>query len=508
MKKSSLFLSLLALSLPPLMAAQYNITLTSAERFTDCTVIYKSSSSTKFRGKDKSGKQVTKEVPTRNIIMIREVIDDTPEEKPETTPQQPETATPAQPADADAAKADSQKPEAEPQAEQKAEPDPIADGNIAQREGEDKAKDATLRLREKLALVETKMAKITKPSRSLTSQASALKRNINRQLENLDKRALTVAKLQDEFNKAGAADFVFTKVTADQRDQYMRDGAAAHAAMKNDMKERKGRRKVGGLDKFEIMRERYQGIPEYKESYEWYIKTLHALEKKWTNMLAKEDAKRKRLIPDRKKAADKLDERQYQELAAQLKEDGDDINTVWFVPQSRNRKMLSIAVNKVKDAIRRNEGRELDKEVGTVPSLINQYWENMDQVRMDMINGNLEGAEERLKENHAYSVLLRLKTYLLPNDYRQPIVDQYKEMQQEIQKRMREHRRLKGALERETMALDRSISQANAQIDNVLNAAQAEIDTDAGENTMEVEQTKEKKPAEAPATKPETQEKK
>ena len=48
MKKSSLVLSLLMLGISVAQASQlYTITLTSAERFTDCSVVYKSSASTK-----------------------------------------------------------------------------------------------------------------------------------------------------------------------------------------------------------------------------------------------------------------------------------------------------------------------------------------------------------------------------------------------------------------------------------------------------------------------------
>ena len=87
MKKISLALSLMALGLSLAQAAQvYTITLTSAERFTDCTVIYKSSSTTKFRGKDNAGKTVTKEIPTKSIIMMREIVKETPDPEQQAEP--------------------------------------------------------------------------------------------------------------------------------------------------------------------------------------------------------------------------------------------------------------------------------------------------------------------------------------------------------------------------------------------------------------------------------------
>lgn len=490
MKKSSILFSLLAMGITVAQAASvYTITLTSGERFTDCTIIYKSTNETKFSGKNKAGKVVTKKVSQSSIINMREVVKQ--EEEPEITPPATE-AEPSAPAETPAPEASAEQAPAEnttPAAETAA-PEPIADGNIAQRAGEEKAADVTVRLREKLAKIDTEVAKISKPSRALLNQTRNVKERISRQLADMDQRALEIAKLQDDFNKAGADDFTFSKVSADERDRYVRDGQAAYQAMKIDMKEKKGRRKVGGLDKFEIMRERYQGITEYKAAHDWYIKTLHDLQKKWTRMYDKETASRKRLGADKRQALATADDRQYEELAAKLKEDGDDIASVWFVPQTRNLKMLSISVNKVKDAIRRNEREPIDKAVGTVPSLLQQFWSDMDSVRMAMVTGNLEGADEQIKKIPSYNIIMGLKQQMLPNEYRNPIREQYRETQQEITKRIREYRRLKASLERAISSLDRITSNAEAQIDSALAATQKELDADIGENTMEVVQDK------------------
>ena len=499
MKKSSLILTLLMLGINVAQAAQmYTITLTTAERFTDCTVAYKSSSTTKFTGKDKNGKQVTREVPTSSIIMMREVTNAGPdmEEIPTIPSEEPAAQPTAQP----------EPPTAEGDAAAPAEgeqPAPIADGNVSQREGEDKAKDATLRLREMITALDTEMAKISKPSRSLESQVSQAKRRVTSQLEDMDKRALEVARLQDEFNKAGAEDFTFDKVSHDQRTQYVRDGEAAYRAMKIDMKEKKGRRKVAGLDKFEIMRERYQGIPQYAEAYQWYVKTLYALQKKWTAMHKKEEAIRQRLQPDKRALRTRQDDAEYKDIEAKLREEGDDIAKVWVVPPTRNLKMLTNSVNKVKDAIRRNEDRPLDKEVGTVPALLEEYWAAMDEARMAMITGNLEGAQDILQKNKSYETIVRLKSYLLPNEYRTPIMEQHKEMEKAIRNRGRKYADQKRMLERATAALDRMTASANAQLESAMSAVQRELDSDAGESTMEVEQEKPaQKPAEQPAAQP------
>lgn len=367
-----------------------------------------------------------------------------------------------------------------------------------QRKGDEKAQDATLRLREKLAKMQEEMAKITKPTRALINQTNSVKNRITRQLDDMDRRALEIAKLQEEFNKAGAADFTFDKVSSDERDRYVRDGQAAYKAMRVDMKQKKGARKVGGLDKFEIMHARYQGIPEYKDAHARYLSTLRKLEKKWNAMYAKESAARKRYGAAKAKAANELDQRQYNELAAKLKEDGDDIAKVWIIPTTRNLKMLDYCARKVKDVLRRTEKEEFDAAVGTVPSLLSQYWEAMDNVRMSMINGDLEGADNQIRNIAAYDIIMGLQKELLPQEYRTPIREQHRETQQEITNRMRNYSRLKSSLERATNALTRITTSAEAQIDSAMEAVQKALDSDIGENTMQVDQPE----PEQPATKP------
>lgn len=134
MKKTSLFFSLMAMGLTVAQAASvYTITLTTGERFTDCTVLYKSTDSTKFSGKNKAGKVVTKLVPQNSIINMREVVK---EEEPAVEDPAPTPETPQEPV---AGLAPAPAETAAPAAAEGEAPAPVVDGNIAQREGEDKA---------------------------------------------------------------------------------------------------------------------------------------------------------------------------------------------------------------------------------------------------------------------------------------------------------------------------------------------------------------------------------
>ena len=455
--KKTLF-SLLALTVSLAHAEQvYTIVLASGEQFSNCSIVEKNAQNTKFSGTDSNGKLVTKEVPAAEITSMNEETAEKPSEQKEI------------------------------------------------KKGEEKATDATLRLRDRLTLIDTEMAKLTKPTKALTSQATSTKARITKLLVNMDKQALEIAKLQEEFQKASAADFTFDIVRIEDRTKYAQDGKAAYKAMVLDMKQKKNSRKVGGLDKFEVLRERYQGIPEYKDAHAKYLRTLRQLNKKWSSMHAKEEAARKRYPTDKMRAMNEIDNRKYEEIKAQLEKDGEDITKIWIIPQQRNLKMLAYCARRVEDVLRRTEKEKLDAAVGTVPSLLSQYWEQMDQIRELMIRGDLESAEKQIRNNAAYNLIMRLNRELLPQDYKEPIRNQHKDMEREITTRKRDYNRLKMTLKTKTDALDRSITNAESQIDGIMEKIQQALDTDIGENTMEVDKPEEKPAQEASAPQPKSE---
>ncbi len=502
MKRPFFTLALLSLSACVLNAQQlYDITLTSAEKFTQCRLLYKGHSKTIFSGKNRSGAEVTREVKSTSILMMKPVK---AEEKPVEAAPKAETDAPASGGEATKDKEES----AEGKADEKADgtspaegnaggesqtPEPEAgekatDGNISASAGTVKAKDATLRLRQKLAAIDTELASLTHPSRSLLSRCKSGKSRVEKKLLDLDKLSLEVASLQEQYNSI-SADYNFTLVTPDQRDQYVRDGQAAHKAMLIDMKERKGSRKIGGLGKFEIMRERYQGLPEYKQSYEWYLRTLKELEIKWKKMAANEERRRNSAQPAKRTAMNEADEKEFDRLSAQMKENGEDIATTWYNPMPRNLRMLNTSLNRIKDVLRRAEDTPSSSAVGTVPSLLEQFWGTMDEARKLMVAGDLDGAEEKIREADApFRSIIGLNRQLFPDEYKSPLRDQKFDMEREIKKRSRERRQLKNRLERAISTLERSTGTAEAQIDALMEDIEREKDLDTGENTVDTSQ--------------------
>lgn len=74
MKRPFFFLALLVGSASWLHATQlYDITLSTAEKFTQCQIKYRGTAMTKFTGKNKKGEEVSMEVKTSSILLMKEV---------------------------------------------------------------------------------------------------------------------------------------------------------------------------------------------------------------------------------------------------------------------------------------------------------------------------------------------------------------------------------------------------------------------------------------------------
>lgn len=404
----------------------------------------------------------------------------------EETPAAPPAADPAaQAPDADAQKSDAtQGEEAKPEDGAAQPADAAASQQAAPAtQGSDAATNVTAALREKLAQIDVGLSSISKPSSYLVSSCNRVKQLAEKELKELDEMASKVTSLTEVFNNPNTGDFVFTKVTNEDRDKYLRDAQAAYKAFLTDMNEKKGRRKVAGLDKFEVMRERYQGVEEYKQAYEIYLKTLKQLEKHWNKMLAKEEKRRARFSEKRTADSDKADEKLYQALAEELKEGGDDITKIWYNPTPTNLYMLKNCTNKLKDALRRSELTKMDEEVGKVPQLIEQFWQMMDTARQHMINGEFEAARKEMRDNEAHRHIARLRNYMLPNEYRDPMMEQYRELEQEITKRERTRNSEKRDLDRAVATLERKKRSLESRLVSILESIDEAKARDVGHDS-------------------------
>ncbi|MBR3926587.1 MAG: hypothetical protein IKJ58_07475 [Akkermansia sp.] len=442
---------------------------------------------TKFRGLDRSGREVTLEVRTSSILVKQEVAE-------ATAPAAPAPAAPETPSTPEPETTQTEAPAAEPQTTEgetsSAEAAP-SEATPATPEAPQVAvaEDSSRRLREKLDQVKAEYQALSSPSSSLTSIYNSRLRTLERNMTELHRLATQVSELQAKYNTVVGGDYTFTIVPNADRDKYQRDGRAAYDAMVIDVREYRNQRKVGGLDKFEILRDRYQGIPEYREAYNWYMTTLRDLERRWGNLLRREEQRRARYNNGRREEMRHQDEAALRRLAAQFEQQGEQLAQVWFNPDARNLLMLRTASNKVRDAIRRNENGLRDEAIGTVPQLINNFWTVMDQARDLMIRGDFEGAKKLLDEDENFKKLVRLNTELFPNDYRTPLRNQRQALEREIQKRKRDRNNLQNQLQNAISRLERSSSAAEAQMDNLLEQIRKEREHDTETSTAEIEES-------------------
>ena len=485
MKFKSFLIALLACGASYVASAEvYNITLSNAQRYTQCRIIYSTDSTTKFRGLDRSGREVTLEVRTSSILVKREVAEATSPAVPAPEPaeSQPETTPAPTTEETETPSADTQPAEGE-EAPAEAAPAQPAAPQVAV------AEDSSRRLREKLDQLKAEYEALSSPSSSLTSLYNSRVRTLERNMADLHRQATQVSELQARYNTAVSGDYTFTIVSNADRDKYLRDGRAAYDAMVIDVREYRNQRKVGGLDKFEILRDRYQGIPEYREAYNWYMTTLRDLERRWGNLLRREEQRRARYNTGRKEEMRRQDDAALQRLAAQFEQQGEQLAQVWFNPDARNLSMLRTATNKVRDAIRRNENGLRDEAIGTVPELINNFWTVMDQARDLMIRGDFDGAKKLLDEDENFKKLIRLNQQLFPNDYRTPLRNQRQAFEREIQKRKNDRNNLQNQLQQAISRLERSSSAAEAQMNTLLEQIRKERELDTQTSTAEIDES-------------------
>ncbi|HIX87975.1 MAG TPA: hypothetical protein H9976_02550 [Candidatus Akkermansia intestinavium] len=330
------------------------------------------------------------------------------------------------------------------------------------------------RLRRLTEDVDARMATLKKPSRMLSSSHRRFKERAERDLKEIMETSGEVRDLNEKYSNTLTGPFEFT-VSAADRDKYVRDAQAAYQAMLTDMKENKGKRKVGGLDKFELLRDRYQGIPEYKEAFDTYLKTLKQLDNHWSKMYERETKRRERMNDKRQRTLEEADEEQYEKLAERFAKDKENIETIWYNPSPKNLKMLRNCTNKVKDALRRNKDVKLEPEVGKVPEMLAAFWSKMDEAREALIQGDFDRAGALLETDEVARGVTRLRNEIFPREYREPLTEQLRVMQREVTTRERNRNREKLALERKMTDLDRKVRSYEARVDSMMASIEAEL---------------------------------
>ncbi|MCQ2367371.1 MAG: hypothetical protein MJ056_09475 [Akkermansia sp.] len=434
----------------------YNITLSDTSRYTDCSIIIEGSTETKFNGTDKEGFVVTKTVKRDEILVKAPVEKAEPAPQPKAEEQPKEEVKPEQPAPQAQEQPQEQPKEETPAAEEpqeQAQPAPLEFSAIADS------------LHKQLDEIDKSIAAIKSPKFSLERRAKRVRETVDRKLVDVEKLAQQVTDARAELDASNVKPYAFEIVTQEQRTQYAVDGKAAYDAMVADMKTGKNSRRVGGLSKFEEMRKKFQGVPEYKQAHSWYISTLKDLRKKWGKMRDTEDNRRRKFVGERREKLDQDDQKEIEKITKMLEDENEKYETAWITPSPHNARMLETAFSRVEDALRRNSNEKMDDAVGQVPEMLEKFWAEMDQAKALLDSGKCAQARELLNKGTIFKSLIGLNRDLFPEDYRKPITDQRRDLENTIRDRERELMRAKRTLDGSTSRLERAVESLERQIE-------------------------------------------
>lgn len=461
----------------------YDITLLDNQKFTQCRISFETDSKIKFQGIDQNGKSVTKTIDKKDLFIKREATKveapkkDTPAEpKAAEETKQEETSSEEAPEASDQPEAEQPQP-AESQQGESTEAQPTEEEAPVLKSAS--AKDQTYNiLNGRLLEIQKKKAGIQNISRSAESRYDSTYSSIERAMAKLLEECTEIDTKQAEFEAISMKSFNYDIVSELDRNIYELDGTTAYQAMITDMNQKKSQRKIGGLDKFEILRESYQGIPQYPEAHKWYIKTLNSLQKKWEKDIAKEEAKREKLNRNKREEQNARDQAEFDKLAEILEKNNEHIAQVWFKPKAKNLVMLKAAKVKADDALRRNDREKKSNEnesIGKVTVLINNVWISIDKARDLMVNGKLEEAKTEMDDNEDFKTLVRLPKSLLPDQYKDPIRDQRTALYNELRDRISASRTLSRSLESKRSSLIRQNDNLAKQLDRLNDILDKEI---------------------------------
>ena len=431
----------------------YNITLSDTSRYTDCSIIIQGSTETKFNGTDKEGFVVTKNVKNDEILVMAPVEKAEPapqpkaEEQPKPEEQPKEEVKQEQPAPQEQAQPAAEQPQ------EQAQPAPLEFGAIADS------------LHKQLDEIDKSIAAIKAPKFSLERRAKRVRDTVDRKLADVEKLAQQVTDARAELDASNVKPYAFEIVTQEQRTQYAVDGKAAYDAMVADMKTGKNSRRVGGLSKFEEMRKKFQGVPEYKQAHAWYISTLKDLRKKWGKLRDNEDNRRRKFVGERREKLDQDDQKEIEKITKMLEDENESYETAWITPSPHNARMLETAFSRVEDALRRNSNEKMDDAVGQVPEMLEKFWAEMDQAKALLDSGKCAEARELLNKSTIFKSLIGLNRDLFPEDYRKPVTDQRRDLENTIRDRERELMRAKRTLDGSTSRLERAVESLERQIE-------------------------------------------
>lgn len=358
-----------------------------------------------------------------------------------------------------------------------------APATTAEEETEASSDDVIAAYRKQMAQTDQVFASLKSPSRLIQSRYPSHVEDVNTHLKKMEETKNLMEELAAKKQDIVASEYVFSIVLPEDRDKYEREGAELAKRVMSLLSAKQEASQIEGLRQFEVMRESYQGLPQYKEAYSLYQKTVSKLEKKWSGL--REAMRRERQKWQQKRLDQQVEAEtaQYEALARKMEAEDRNIDEDWFVPKVSNSVMLDRALDRVKRAKTSQQNRYADS-AANVPELMRKFWSSMDDCKALMAEGKYDEAIDGMSNNETYRTILGLGRYNLPENYKEDIRKQYENMREEVRRRQNELRTVSRSEQNAASTFERESQYVNTRITNMAET----LDNEKEEETRRAEE--------------------
>ena len=350
---------------------------------------------------------------------------------------------------------------------------------------EEEQKDVVATLMEGVARMRSEIGEAVKnlggvkdPKQSRVNRFERTREAAEENLKNVEKCVESIHRLREEYVALVSKDFGLTRIPRDKVDSFLIEGETALNTALRALSNKSEEVRLTGLDLFEKAMDKYRGVGMFAEVLQKYSSTVGRFDKKWSRAKDALERNRSKLSGSAREKGEASEGLQVSRLEQRMKQAGKDFNKDWFIPLSSNLPMLEKALERTKKAMSTIENAEKDEGIGTLPRVLQGYWDTVEEGIQLMRAGEFDRAEALLKETEVSSDISRFSSACLPQEMRKSLSEQLHDLASEIGNRYKEAKRNNQKKDREEMNAQRFLNMAASAIDR-MNDDVADMQEDA-----------------------------
>lgn len=329
--------------------------------------------------------------------------------------------------------------------------------------------DVIASVNKKLQAIEKAFADLEKPNRTITQNYNRQVEDANERLKKMETLKGQIAELEAKLAASGTAEYTFSVVPDEDRYKYETEGNELAKRVIDSLNGKSEAVQIEGLRLFEVMRDTYQGLPQFKEAHSLYQKLVSKFEKKWSIQLDNIKRERQKWPSSRKDKVSEGEQLQFDNLVRKLESENLNIDEDWFAPKMSNSLMLDRALSRARRA-KGSMQNKVAESGGKVPELLHRFWENMDAARDLMVAGKHDEAIDKVSNDDSYRDLTSMSRNILPEEVREGLRKQMEELRNEARRRQGEVRGLERDISRVVANLEREARYLETRMDHTLEA--------------------------------------